>query len=231
MSQKDSSPVRKNLLQIHLRDTRMPSSDPPTAEEATKPEAIDASQSQKDKKGGAVKQLKESAPNDAPKPSGADLKKKAKEEKAARRAQALLEKQSGAVVPPPPVTAPGQAQKLDPPKHQKGTVQKKGGPTAMDTRSLPTRGVQKSATVVEVPKEEDKTVEFFRHLYKTRTTSITGAAKDVHPAVLALGLQMGNYTICGSCARLVATLQAFKRVSSRPFNDFMMLLGSVLRTR
>jgi translation initiation factor eIF-2B subunit delta len=46
-----------------------------------------------------------------------------------------------------------------------------------------------------------------------RTTSIAGASKDVHPAVLALGLQMSNYTICGSCARLVATLQAFKRVS------------------
>ena len=88
---------------------------------------------------------------------------------------------------------------------------------AADARYLPARGgQQKTAPVTEIPKGEDKTVEFFRHLYKTRTTSIAGAGKEVHPAVLALGLQMSNYTICGSCARLVATLQAFKRASSSP---------------
>ena len=86
----------------------------------------------------------------------------------------------------------------------------------MEVKNLPVRGAQKAVPipVAVEPKKEDKTVEFFRHLYKTRTTSIAGASKDVHPAVLALGLQMSNYTICGSCARLVATLQAFKRVSS-----------------
>ena len=190
----------------------MPSSDPPTAEDVLKPEATDVSQPQKDKKGASGKQAKEPAINtDPPKLSGAELKKKAKEEKAARRAQALLDKQPGGSVPPP-VTAPVPAQKSDQQKGQKTTPQKKG-PTAVEVRSLPTRGVQKAVPLVEAPKEEDKTVEFFRHLYKTRTTSIAGAGKEVHPAVLALGLQMGNYTICGSCARLVATLQAFKRVS------------------
>ena len=191
----------------------MPSSDPPTAEEPRKSQAADASQSQKDKKGIAMKQAKEPmTPTETLKLSGAELKKKAKDEKAARRAQALLDKQSSGAVPPP-LMASGQTQKSDPQKGPKGPAQKKGGLAAVEPRNLPTRGVQKTATVVELPKEEDKTVEFFRHLYKTRTTSIAGAGKDVHPAVLALGLQMGNYTICGSCARLLATLQAFKRVS------------------
>lgn len=96
------------------------------------------------------------------------------------------------------------------------TQPKKTGASVGETRNYPVRAVQKPATHIPlpvVPKKEDKTVEFFRHLYKPRTTTIAGVNKDVHPAVLALGLQMSNYTICGSCARLVATMQAFKRVS------------------
>ncbi len=174
------------------------------------------SQALKDKNGTAEKQSKQAAtPADLPKLSGAELKKKAKEEKAARRAQALLEKQSSGAVPSPvAASTSAPAQKLDLPKGPKGAVHKRARSTSVDLRSLPIRGAQKTPHAVEPPKEEDKTVEFFRHLYKMRTTSIAGAGKEVHPAVLALGLQMGNYTICGSCARLVATLQAFKRVSS-----------------
>jgi len=55
-------------------------------------------------------------------------------------------------------------------------------------------------------------VEFFRHLNRPRKTAISEAGKEVHQAVLIVGLQIANYTICGSCARLVATLQAFKEV-------------------
>ena len=73
-----------------------------------------------------------------------------------------------------------------------------------------------AATVPQIPKEEDKTVEFFRHLYKPRVTTISSMMKDIHPTVLALGLQMKNYTICGSCARLAATMQAFKQVRDLP---------------
>jgi translation initiation factor eIF-2B subunit delta len=39
-----------------------------------------------------------------------------------------------------------------------------------------------------------------------------GASKDVHPAILALGLQYSSYAICGSTARMVAMLLAFKAV-------------------
>ncbi|PMD59260.1 IF-2B-domain-containing protein [Hyaloscypha bicolor E] len=188
----------------------MPSSDPPTAESAP-PQAPSPAQG----KGNTAKQPKgkePAAPTDGPKLSGAELKKRAKEEKAARRAEALLAK--GAAVPVVPLT-PGQQPKAEGQKGAKGQRQhQRGGSTSVELRNLPVRGAQKvvPGPIATEPKKEDKTVEFFRHLYKTRTTSIAGASKDVHPAVLALGLQMSNYTICGSCARLVATLQAFKRV-------------------
>jgi translation initiation factor eIF-2B subunit delta len=206
----------------------MPSSDSPAAPEPVEPvksktEAADpvASPSQNKTAGGKAAKAK-----DAPTPTGdgtklspAELKKKAKEEKAARRAAAVQNKQSSEVSTPVSAS-PGQ--KGEGAKGGKGQ-QKKGGSSPTDTRNMPVRvGPSRSAPVApELPKAEDKTVEFFRHLYKPRTTSIAGSAKDVHPAVLALGLQMSNYTICGSCARLVATLQAFKRVSSK----YEMLFG------
>ena len=196
----------------------MPSSDPPTTVEQPNTETSEFSKAQSQPKGGAGKVSKQQAPEtatDGPKLSGAELKKQAKAEKAARRAQALQEKQTVAAAPQIVVSS-GPAQKSDVQKGAKGP-QRKGGSAAPDLRNQSVRGgQQKSAPVPEVPKEEDKTVEFFRHLYKTRTTSIAAAGKEVHPAVLALGLQMSNYTICGSCARLVATLQAFKRVIESP---------------
>ncbi|KAL3423284.1 translation initiation factor eif-2b subunit delta [Phlyctema vagabunda] len=143
--------------------------------------------------------------------TGAQLKQQAKAEKAARRAQALAEKQVSSAAPAaPPVTAP----KPDGAKGPKGQQKKPVGAAATDSKGLPVRGKapQSAAPVKVQPKEEDKTVEFFRHLYKTRRTTLAGAGKEVHPAIQALGLQIGSYTICGSCARLVATLQAFKRV-------------------
>lgn len=191
----------------------MPSSDPGTAVQAPKSKATEASQLHKDKKAAAGTQTKEPAtPTDVSKLSGAELKKKAKEEKAARRAQALQAKESGGAAPLP-VVASGPAQKSDLAKGQKGVAHEREGSTTLPVRNMAPRGPQKTTPVVEPAKEEDKTVEFFRHLYKPRTTIIASAGKEVHPTVLALGLQMSSYTICGSCARLVATLQAFKKVS------------------
>ena len=193
----------------------MPSSDPPTVAETTPSDSPAAAQVQENPQGknGEVKPATAPA---APatgetKMSNAELKKQAKAEKAARRQQALAEKQSGA----PQVTVsavPGPQQKAEQQKGGKGQ-HKRGASTSVDVRSLPVRGAPAVPAIPAQPKKEDKTVEFFRHLYKQRTSTIAGASKEVHPAVLALGLQMSNYTICGSCARLVATLQAFKRVS------------------
>jgi hypothetical protein len=165
----------------------------------------------------------------------AELKKKAKEEKAARRAQAVAAKEaesapaatetsqagpSTAVLPP--TSSPQNA--LQKGEAQKGHKTQQRGPAYGAPRNLPVRSAQKAVPAPLVPKKEDKTVEFFRHLYKPRTTSIAGASKEVHPAILALGLQMANYTVCGSCARLVAMLQAFKRVSSYQRKEFLYIL-------
>lgn len=170
----------------------MTSTDAPPATEPSKP--VDAPN-------------KQSQPDVPPKLSGADIKKQKAAEKAARRAQAAQEKQVGS--PAPPTSTPATVQKGDGPKGQKPQQKRRG--SASGTRDHPIR-TQKSIAIPEVPKKEDKTVEFFRHLYKPRMKGLAGAGKDVHPAVLALGIQMSNYSICGSSARLVATLQAFKRV-------------------
>ena len=191
----------------------MPSSEPPAVIE--QPKTTGTLQPQTPVKGGAGRsaQTKEpSASTETKELTGAEKKKKAKEEKAARRAQAIKEK--GAPVPASPAV-------LETPVHSEGQKgakvqqQKRRASTTVDTQHLPLRVVVQSAAapVTEVPKEEDKTVEFFRHLNRVRTTSIAWVGSAIHPAVLALGLQMGNYTICGSSARLVATLQALKRVS------------------
>lgn len=176
--------------------TTMPSSDPQAAAQPTAP----------------ANSLAPAPATGASKLSGAELKKQAKAEKAARRAQALQEKQAGST---PTSSGPlsGPQQKSEGVKNQKAQHRRTGS-TAGELRNLAVRGgAPQSAPAVKTPQKEDKTVEFFRHLYKPRRTTIAGAGKEVHPAVQALGLQMSNYTICGSCARLVATLQAFKRVS------------------
>lgn len=65
----------------------------------------------------------------------------------------------------------------------------------------------------EAPKPDEKTVAVFGHLGVKRRSTIAGAGKEIHPAILALGLQLSEYVICGSSARCVAMLLAFKRVS------------------
>ncbi|QSS55203.1 translation initiation factor eif-2b delta subunit [Histoplasma capsulatum var. duboisii H88] len=60
---------------------------------------------------------------------------------------------------------------------------------------------------------DSKTVAMFSHLsLQNHRGTIAGAGKEIHPAILALGLQMRDYVICGSSARCVAMLLAFKRV-------------------
>lgn len=194
----------------------MSSADPPAIVEPPKTEAPAPAPAQTTTEGSTAnggKSQSPAAPAGAQKLSNVELKKLAKAEKAARRAQAVQEKQSGAVASPS--TGPGQGQKTEGLKVAKGPLHKRTGSTSASggSQNLPIRGgVSRAPPPNDVPKQEDKTVEFFRHLYKTRTTTVAGASKEIHPAVLALGLQMSNYTLCGSCARLVATLQAFKKV-------------------
>lgn len=152
--------------------------------------------------------------NVEPKISGAELKKKRQAEKQAKRAQA---KAAG---------GPPNVQKGPPPKEgQKQQQQQKGSkqpqaPKDEHTKPLPVRRRPSQPHVPVLkdskkePKKEPKQVGlFFGHLYnQPRTHSMVGATKEVHPAVLALGLQYSSYVICGSTARMVSMLLAFKAV-------------------
>ena len=78
----------------------------------------------------------------------------------------------------------------------------------------------KKALPSKTPKHDGKKVALFGHLYgQPRNSTIMGAGKDIHPVVLALGLQMSSYVVCGSSARLVAMLLAFKRVGLPPISS------------
>ena len=141
----------------------------------------------------------------------AELKKKAKAEKAARRAKEKLEREGGAGAAGG--SAPGSTQARPPMTPKKDAAG--GGPAQKGSRALPQRRGSQSGAAVELKKKkEDKSVAVFGHLYgQQRRTTIAGAGKEVHPAVLALGLQLRDYVVCGSSARCVATMLAFKRVS------------------
>ena len=173
------------------------------------------------------------------------MKKRNKAEKAARRVQ---EKQ-GKQLPAPteakgskkPDTGPESARKgpvasvpatptvKGPPNHLKRTASFSKPLTLRQTSAQP-------STPAMRPKKDEKKVALFGHLYgQPRRTTIAAAGKDVHPAVLAFGLQTSNYIICGSSARCVAMLLVFKRVLSILFinvtivDRFSRLLNHMLR--
>ena len=144
-----------------------------------------------------------------PKLSPAELKKQAKAEKAARRAHAKA-------ADPAPKSQSGPSKEG---QKQQGSKQ---APKDDKSRPLPnrTRPSQSTVPVVKEPekkpkkeKEPKQTGLFFGHLYsQPKQQSMHGASKDVHPAILALGLQYSSYAICGSTARMVAMMLAFKAV-------------------
>ena len=79
--------------------------------------------------------------------------------------------------------------------------------------TIPGGGVAGAAGGEGKEQRLNKNVAVFGHLYgQQRRTSIAGVGKEVHPAVLALGLQMRDYVVCGSSARCLAMLLVFKRV-------------------
>jgi translation initiation factor eIF-2B subunit delta len=150
--------------------------------------------------------------------SGAELKKLKQAEKAAKRAAA--KSQGG---PSDQGASAAQGKKEKQPQQQKGQKQSQApskgqsGPqtpvTPGQTRDIPLRRRPSTSAPAVQPVVPDKKVGLFGHLYgQQRRHGIAGASKDVHPAILALGLQMSSYEICGSTARCVAMLLAFKSV-------------------
>ena len=153
--------------------------------------------------------------------SGKELKEKSKAEKAARRAQDKQKQQGQPIVNLQGGNVP--AEKKAETGRSGSTISRAAttGPTGQHKRtgsvshkSLPIRPTEGQVPPApEEPKVEEKKVALFEHLYgHPRRTTLAGAGKDVHPVVLALGLQMSSYVICGSTARCVATLLAFKQV-------------------
>lgn len=139
--------------------------------------------------------------------SGAELKKQKQLEKQAKRAQAKA-------------AVPAMAQQGGSPKETQKQKEQKQSQKKDESRPLPIRRrpSQSNAVPQQQAKKESKRDQknlglFFGHLYsQPRQHSMVGASKDVHPAVLALGLQYSSYVICGSTARMVAMLLAFKAV-------------------
>ena len=146
--------------------------------------------------------------------SGAELKKQKAAEKAARRADRVAEKG----VQPIQAQQPEAAQTTKPDLQRRLSVGKQDVLHHKRTGSslgkqLPLRPTPPAAGEVRPKPRDEKRVPLFSHLYtRERRTTIAGTAKDVHPAVLALGLQIRDYVICGGSARCVAMLLVFKRV-------------------
>lgn len=150
--------------------------------------------------------------------SGAELKKLKAAEKAARRKEKVSERVDPNIMVPTQTLNQAQMPQL----HRRPSAGKKDSAPAVQHKRTgsssgkipPMRGVAAVAgSEAEKKQKDDKRVEFFSHLYhKERRTSIAGASKEIHPAVLALGLQLRDHVICGGNARCVATLLVFKKV-------------------
>ena len=152
--------------------------------------------------------------------SGKEKKEKAKAEKAARRAQDKQKQQGQPVAD----LQGGNQVKEKKEGGRRSSTTTKAAPTVQtgqhkrtgstNSKTLPVRPLDsQAAPVSEEPQKEEKKVALLDHLYGLpRRTTLSGAGKDVHPAVLALGLQMSNYMICGSTARCAATLLVFRIV-------------------
>ncbi|KAL4867528.1 hypothetical protein BDV12DRAFT_171103 [Aspergillus spectabilis] len=214
-----ADPTLNTLSSPTAAPTPAPASEPSTAkmeqpqpvsqtqgQKASKPAKPAKQQPAKDKN--AVSAPAETTGDD--KLSPAELKKKAKAEKAARRAREKAERDQGGGA------AGGQGPST--PSGKKGSdAGAAAASAAKGQKSAPRRGSAQpgpqGGAVEHKKKKENKDVAVFGHLYgQQRRTTVAGAGKEVHPAVLALGLQLRDYVICGSSARCVATLLAFKRV-------------------
>ncbi|KAK6211622.1 initiation factor 2 subunit family protein [Colletotrichum tabaci] len=151
--------------------------------------------------------------------SGAELKAKAKAEKAARRAKA----KEAQPAPPP---SQGSAQQGGAGDGKGGKAKpRQDGPQGSGQAGGLRGGPAAKAVPLATPKDnKPKVPECFSHLSIAKRLHMTEADKDVHPAVLVLGQQMGAFAINDSTTRLEATLLAFKKVidsyTTPPGNTF-----------
>jgi hypothetical protein len=199
-----------------------------TTQNGSADKSASAPKKEKAPKAEAGKTEEAAADEDSKKISGAELKKQKQAEKAARREKEKADRmaqlgQSAATPQTPAKGAKGGDLKKG------GEAAQKGGPAQGQAQhkkgqsqggNLPMRGKPGTGGVVPMtqqqqPQRKTKEVGLFGHLYTSasKRNTMEGVSKEVHPAVLALGLQMSSFTVCGSNARCVAMLLAFKKVS------------------
>ncbi|KIW64673.1 hypothetical protein PV04_09591 [Phialophora macrospora] len=166
--------------------------------------------------------------------TGAALKKQKAAEKAARRAEKVAAKGEQAAEENQ-AQAQAQAQAQSGSSGSKAETQRRLSTSKRESetgshhkrtpsgKGLPVRGgsqqqqqqqqpLQVAATEGE-KRPEVKRVPIFAHLYtKEKKATLSGAGREIHPAVISLGLQLRDHVICGGNARCVATLLAFKKV-------------------
>lgn len=148
------------------------------------------------------------APGTETKLTPKQLKEQKKAEKQARRA---ADKANIVSVPGGKPDAGAAGEKKTKPQHSgKSTKDPRKG-EKVEKGAVTTIGVSSGQSAVPASTKE---IALFRHLESPeRKVNVGSSHKDVHPAILALALQMASFEICGSNARCVATLLAFKRVT------------------
>ena len=107
---------------------------------------------------------------------------------------------------------PSQGVKItDMTTHHKRTASSSG--KALPVRNALLSTAQSKEPELEKKSSQENRVAIFSHLYsKDRRSTVAGVGREIHPAVLTLGIQLRDYVICGGNARCVATLLAFKKV-------------------
>jgi translation initiation factor eIF-2B subunit delta len=78
-----------------------------------------------------------------------------------------------------------------------------------------TKAKHKEKQSKEMNESSNKQVAaLFSHLEIAKGANASLASRDIHPAVLVIGLQFADFKICGANARCIATLTAFKKVNN-----------------
>ena len=157
--------------------------------------------------------------------TGAALKKQQAAEKAARRAEKVAAKGEDAVTQQQVLAQASASTRTSEAQRRPSTTKRESDSTShqYQKQTLSGKGIPIRAGAPQQPqiqsaappekRVEVKRVPIFSHLYpKEKKSTLSGAGREIHPAVASLGLQLRDYVICGGNARCVATLLAFKKV-------------------
>ncbi|EPX73732.1 translation initiation factor eIF2B delta subunit [Schizosaccharomyces octosporus yFS286] len=151
-----------------------------------------------------------------PKKSGKDLKALKKAQKQASR-KARADQQGGG------------KEKGNGSDERKQDQNSKGGnqlkkPSKQNGKGSPPVPKKEDPAVLEQMFFEEKQVSIFSHLDWRRRRTTENLPKDIHPAVIRLGLKLANYKVFGSNQRCIELLKTFKKV----IRDYQTPFGTTL---